>query len=122
MTNKTKRTGLVRKYGACSAAIALAALASLGAGKAVKADQPAALKYPEPRDYFLHTREGDVIYDEDIKRYFEDLEAYLTARLGGIDKKVEEAAQKPGIPGPTGPQGPKGDKGDPGAPGERGPA
>ncbi|MCD3535237.1 hypothetical protein KP766_11860 [Streptococcus equi subsp. equi] len=64
---QNKRTGLVRKYGACSAAIALAALASLGAGKAVKADQPAALKYPEPRDYFLHTREGDVIYDEDIK-------------------------------------------------------
>lgn len=125
MTNKTKRTGLVRKYGACSAAIALAALASLGAGKAVKANQQAASAYPKSDKYFQETYEGTVIYDEKIKEYFDALEKYLTSRLSGIDKKVEEAAQKPGIPGPmgpAGPQGPKGDKGDPGAPGERGPA
>ncbi|WP_237699436.1 collagen-like protein [Streptococcus equi] len=110
--NKNKRA---RNYGLCSAAIALAAVASLGTAGSAKAEEAAQLKdLPNPTDRIEYS-----VWDTNdykAREYLGDLYDFLKSYLGGLEKQ----AKTPGPQGPAGPKGEKGEKGDTGPMGPQG--
>ncbi|HEL0165594.1 TPA: collagen-like protein, partial [Streptococcus equi subsp. zooepidemicus] len=107
--NKNKRA---RNYGLCSAAIALAAVASLGTAGSAKAEEAKTLdQLPNPEEQILYNYWDT--NDQKAREYLGDLYGFLKSYLGELEKKAKE-------PGPAGPKGEKGEKGDPGIQGPKG--
>ncbi|HEL0024983.1 TPA: collagen-like protein, partial [Streptococcus equi subsp. zooepidemicus] len=124
MTNKTKRTKLMRRYGICSAVVALTALASLGAAGNAQAEEDLGLaKYPDPRK---EIKANNGFQDYEARKYLHTLKSFFESYLKGLEQQAKKGGPQ-GPEGPAGPRGergepgPKGDKGDPGVPGPQGP-
>lgn len=115
MTQKLRQNKHARKYGLCSAAIALATVASLGAAGSAKAEMTrSAADYPDPAKEITYSRWRTE--DNGARQYLHKLKEFLVPYL----EELEKQAKVPGPQGPAGPQGEKGDKGDQGPAGPQG--
>ncbi|HEK9998591.1 TPA: collagen-like protein, partial [Streptococcus equi subsp. zooepidemicus] len=103
----------IRKYSVCSAAIALATMASLGtAGNARAEDYTRLESYPDPAELI---RDG--LGDGEVRVYLHTLRQFMQTYL----QNLELQAKKAGQPGPVGPAGPRGERGEAGPQGPVGP-
>ncbi|HEK9571100.1 TPA: cell surface protein, partial [Streptococcus equi subsp. equi] len=107
MINKRKKK-LIYRYGVCSAAVILAALASLGTCKEAKAlSGPPG--YPLTRDFSRN------FLEENTAKYLDQLREHLQHRfseLESLTRKLEKEGGTRGPAGPPGPAGPKGERGE----------
>ncbi|HEL1096948.1 TPA: collagen-like protein, partial [Streptococcus equi subsp. zooepidemicus] len=102
----------IRKYSVCSAAIALATMASLGtAGNARAEDYTRLESYPDPAELI---RDG--LGDSEVRVYLHTLRQFMQTYL----QNLELQAKKGGPQGPVGPAGPRGERGEAGPKGDRG--
>ncbi|HEK9208893.1 TPA: collagen-like protein, partial [Streptococcus equi subsp. equi] len=103
----------IRKYSVCSAAIALATMASLGtAGNARAEDYTRLESYPDPAELI---RDG--LGDGEVRVYLHTLRQFMQTYL----QNLELQAKKGGPQGPVGPAGPRGERGEQGPVGPMGP-
>lgn len=70
MMNKIKHTKLMRRYGVCSLAVTLAAVASLGTAGNVRAEPKKLTDYPAPAKTINWRKLGD----EEVRKYLHTLE------------------------------------------------
>lgn len=83
--NKNKRA---RNYGLCSAAIALAAVASLGTAGSAKAEEAKTLdQLPNPEEQILYNYWDT--NDQKAREYLGDLYGFLKSYLGELEKKLK---------------------------------
>lgn len=119
MMNKIKHTKLMRRYGVCSLAVTLAAVASLGTAGNVRAEPKKLTDYPDPAKTINWRKLGD----EEVRKYLHTLKGFFESYL----ENLEQRANQPGPVGPAGPRGergevgPQGPKGDQGLQGDQGP-
>lgn len=120
MTTKLKCTRVMRQYGICSAALALATLASLGVASTAQAEAP---EYPKTSEFSWYPRPYETLQD-DVEKFLNRLKAHLEYRLQEFENRQTELETREqesiGQPGPVGPKGPTGDQGIKGPKGERG--
>lgn len=121
MTTKLKCTRVMRQYGICSAALALATLASLGVASTAQAEAP---EYPKTSEFSWYPRPYETLQD-DVEKFLNRLKAHLEYRLQEFENRQTELETREqesiGQPGPVGPKGQRGDIGPRGPMGPKGP-
>ncbi|MFP9226275.1 collagen-like protein [Streptococcus equi subsp. zooepidemicus] len=121
MTTKEKQTKLMRRYGICSAALALAILASLGTASTAQAEAP---EYPKTSEFSWYPRPYETLQD-DVEKFLNRLKIHLEYRLQEFESRQTQLETREresiGQPGPVGPKGQRGDIGPRGPMGPKGP-